>query len=320
MIAADINGDDNVSGIDVVELRKVILGVQDEFTQNTSWRFVDATQEFADASDPFPVDETRFISELASDMMTENFVAVKIGDVNATAANSVAGVDSEVRSNTTMTFAMEDRAVIAGEQVAISLSSTDFKAVSGYQMTVEFNGLTFNDVTSNAITIGAKNVGVISDNVITMSWNSNSAITSTEDLFTIVATATRAGNISEMIKVSDRVIRAEVYVGDNYKVQTVELGIRTEKGVALAINELLQNEPNPFMETTVIGFTLANAGDATITIRDIAGKVIRVIADTYESGANSITLKRDELNATGVLYYTIESEDFSKTMKMIVID
>ena len=319
VIAADINADDKVSSVDIVELRKLVLGVQDEFNNNTSWRFVDGTQTFADITSPFPVDESRVISNLTVDMNEENFVAVKVGDVNATATHNVAGATTEVRSGTSMLLEVSDRAVVAGEQVEISVSSADFNAVSGLQMTVEFNGLTFNDVSGKAIAVGASNVGVISDNVITMSWNSNTAVTTTDELFVITAVATQNGNISEMIKVTDRVITPEVYVGSSLETLNVELGIRGSNGLALA-NELMQNEPNPFKQSTAISFNLATAGKASLTIRDVAGKVIRTVNGEYAAGMNTISIEKSDINTVGVLYYTIESGDFSDTKKMIIID
>ena len=319
VIAADINADDKVSSIDIVELRKLVLGVQDEFNNNTSWRFVDGTQTFADITSPFPVDESRVISNLTVDMNEENFVAVKVGDVNATATHNVAGATTEVRSGTSMLLEVSDRAVVAGEQVEISVSSADFNAVSGLQMTVEFNGLTFNDVSGKAIAVGASNVGVISDNVITMSWNTNTAVTTTDELFVITAVATQNGNISEMIKVTDRVITPEVYVGSSLETLNVELGIRGSNGLALA-NELMQNEPNPFKQSTAISFNLATAGKASLTIRDVAGKVIRTVNGEYAAGMNTISIEKSDINTVGVLYYTIESGDFSETKKMIIVD
>ena len=319
VIAADINRDDKVSSIDVVELRKVILGVQKEFSQNTSWRFVDSGQVFADISSPWPVDETRTISSLSTDMEAEDFVAVKIGDVNATATDNVSGASTEVRSSETLLLELESRSVKAGEQVEITLSSGDFTSVSGLQMTVEFDGLAYTDVLSKAIVIDAQNVGVINDKVITMSWNTNTAITTSEDLFVIRAVATKDGNISEMIKVTDRVITPEVYIGSSLEVQNVELGIRGGKEVVL-INELMQNEPNPFKEMTTISFKLAKAGKAVLTIRDVTGKVFRKVRGEYSAGKNTISISKSELNASGVLFYTLDSGEFSETMKMIVVE
>ena len=64
MIAADINGDGKVNGADLVELRKLILGVYLELPDNTSWRFVQSDFEFQDSSNPWlqEFDETYEIS------------------------------------------------------------------------------------------------------------------------------------------------------------------------------------------------------------------------------------------------------------------
>jgi len=197
VIAADINRDDKVSSIDVVELRKVVLGVQDEFSNNTSWRFVDATQTFADATSPFPVDESREISNLSTEMNAENFVAVKIGDVNASATDNVAGATTEVRSGATMTLEVTDRAVVAGEQVEIAVNAADF---------------------------------------------------------------------------------------------------------------------------TTISYNLAKAGKVTLTVMDVAGKVIRTFNSEGTVGMNTISIEKSELNTVGVLYYTLQSGDFNDTKKMIIIE
>ena len=319
VIAADINRDDKVSSIDVVELRKVILGIQEEFEANTSWRFVDDTQVFPDPMQPFPVDETREIENLSIDANTENFVAVKIGDVNGNAMHNVAGATAEVRSGSTMILDIEDRAVVAGEQVEIAVSSADFRAVSGLQATIEFDGLSFSDILGRAIQLSESNVGVISENVITMSWNTNTAVSTSDVLFVIKAIATKDGFISEMINVTDKVITPEAYQGSDLEISTIELGTRIG-GTKVLANELMQNEPNPFKELTSISFHLVEAGKATLTIRDVAGKVIRTVKGEYTAGINTISLSKGDLNVAGLLYYTLESGDFSETRKMIVIE
>ena len=81
VIAADINSDENVSALDLVQLRKLILGVYDELPSNDSWRFADANATFDDANDPFPFVESVDVDFLTGDRMNEDFIAIKIGDV-----------------------------------------------------------------------------------------------------------------------------------------------------------------------------------------------------------------------------------------------
>ena len=58
LIAADANNSQNVSAIDLVELRKLILGIYTELPANKSWRFVDKSFQFADATSPWPFSES----------------------------------------------------------------------------------------------------------------------------------------------------------------------------------------------------------------------------------------------------------------------
>ena len=63
---------------------------------------------------------------------------------------------------------------------------------------------------------------------------------------------------------------------------------------------------------------MAGAGQATLTIRNVNGQAIHAVNGVFEAGYNEIIV--GYLNAVGVLYYTLESGDFTATKKMIIID
>jgi len=88
---------------------------------------------------------------------------------------------------------------------------------------------------------------------------------------------------------------------------------------ASAENNLYQNEPNPFKDQTMIRFELAEAGDVLFTVTDVTGKTLKVINTIGIQGMNLLPIDADDLGATGVLYYTIESGEFTDTKKMIVV-
>lgn len=81
---------------------------------------------------------------------------------------------------------------------------------------------------------------------------------------------------------------------------------------------LYQNLPNPFKANTVIGFTLALPGEATIKITDLAGKTIQEISGQYNSGYHEINIEK--LTTKGVLYYQLISGEEVLTKKMINLD
>ncbi|MEZ4892431.1 MAG: hypothetical protein R2778_05390 [Saprospiraceae bacterium] len=88
MIAADINKSSTVTTSDIVEARKLLLGIYSKLPVNTSWRFFPEFTQFADPSNPFmgPLPPNNIsINNLQADYPNANFRGVKIGDTNNTA-------------------------------------------------------------------------------------------------------------------------------------------------------------------------------------------------------------------------------------------
>ena len=83
--------------------------------------------------------------------------------------------------------------------------------------------------------------------------------------------------------------------------------------------ELYQNQPNPFVSNTVIGFNLPEAGEASLTVFDESGRLVYVQEGDFAKGHNTITLDRSQVNAQGMLYYKLVSGENTATMKMIQI-
>jgi hypothetical protein len=55
------------------------------------------------------------------------------------------------------------------------------------------------------------------------------------------------------------------------------------------------------------------------TVTDVAGKLIKTINAVGVKGMNILPLDADDLGITGVLYYTINSGEFTATRKMIIV-
>lgn len=324
MIAADINSDQIVAASDLLQLRKLILGLyaSDRLPSNGSWRFVDAEHQFVNAANPFPFDEVINVVDLSNDMMAENFVAVKVGDVNASAQGS-ANSNAQVRTNKALTFELNNASYAAGEEVEVEFRSSDFANVFGYQFTLEFSNLTFTGVKAGALEVNEANFGLnrINEGVITTSYdNVRGATVSADDvLFTLTFSANEAGQLKDAVNISSKITTAEAYLGDALEVNNVNVAFRTNEGTELVNGySLYQNEPNPFKGVTNISFNLPEAAQATLSVYDVTGKVIYRTSANYAKGLN--TVKVENLSASGVLYYQLDSNDFTATKKMVVIE
>jgi hypothetical protein len=330
MIAADVDNNNDITAIDLLELRKLILGIYDELPSNTSWKFIPKSYTFSDASNPWKYPTEDVLTDM-TEKMVRDFVGVKIGDVNSTAAaHSLMG--TEIRSGETgLIFEVQDQVFKAGDKVSVEFRSPNFKGVSGFQGTMNFtiDKLQFDNlnrqssIVQSAINFTERNVGRRweQEGMITMSWNTNTSMDIKDEavLFTMHFTAQSAGRLSEVLRIGSQHTIAESYEG---KGELGNLSIRFigKDGKEVAgKSELYQNYPNPFDQRTVIGLNLAEGVKGNLKITDVTGRTVKTISKEWSKGYNEIWLNRNELQAGGILFYTFESKDFTATKRMILL-
>lgn len=317
LIAADANNSGSLTTLDIVTLRKMILGIDTEFVNNTSWRFVDANYTFANPSNPFAsaFPEVVSINDLDENAAAD-FVAIKVGDVNDSAIpNTLLGTQSRTTAGS-LVFDIDDKELKAGEEYTVNFTARD--AALGYQFTLDFdvNALAFVDV-ANATT---DNFGLtrVNEGIITTSWNEAQA---TKAIFSLTFKAMSDVQLSKALKISSQYTTAEAY-NEAAELLDVNLAFNTATATTVASTEfaLYQNTPNPFKTTTNVAFNLAEAGTATLTIFDLSGKVLKVYNGKFAKGLNEVTINRNELAGTGVVYYQLETTTDAATMKMLLVD
>jgi len=80
-----------------------------------------------------------------------------------------------------------------------------------------------------------------------------------------------------------------------------------------------QNFPNPFNPVTTFRFAVPKTARVTVTLYDVAGRVVRTLADdTYEPGYHLLPLSADGL-ASGVYFCRMASGDFLETTKLLLL-
>ena len=65
---------------------------------------------------------------------------------------------------------------------------------------------------------------------------------------------------------------------------------------------------------------MPKATAATLSIRDVKGALLYKVEGNYVKGNNQLTVKMEQLGASGVLYYTLETKDFTATKKMVILE
>ena len=311
VIAADVNRDNEVDGTDMLHIRRFILGITSTLADNSAWRFVDKRYAFRNAANPLGEDfpEVVSLTNAPAGVSTANFVAVKAGDVN----NSFDA--SQVRGSRALVFNTNDLNVVAGNEYTVAINAANFNAAA-FQGTFAFEGATVKAVKAGNLNNTSDANFAMFKNAVAASWNGQSEASA--DVMMITFVATKSGKLSEMLTVNSSVTLAEGYDATG-NAMNVTLKFNTGK-VAGGEFALYQNTPNPVALSTKVGFNLPKDGQAKLTIYTTEGKVLSVINNTYKAGYNEVTINKSDLNASGMLYYRLDTQDNSSTRKMIIIE
>jgi hypothetical protein len=317
-IAADANNNEQISAIDLIEIRKLILGIYTSYPSNESWRFVDKNYQMANPQHPWPFDDVINVQYEGQSVFDLDFIAVKVGDVNSSAKANAHHVLPRNEHPVMIVTMDAPETVKAGEVVEVELSLP--YRVAGFQWTLETNGLEFMDISSEDLPVDKQNVGVLTGGMITMSWNDARFDPQGQQgpaSIRMNFIAKQSGSLSDMIKMSGKVARAEAYTfGD--EIMDVRLDGRTS-GQPLDF-ALYQNEPNPWNHSTIIHFDLPEDGLVKLTLFDLTGKMIKVIEEEFRAGHHAMELSKKDINAHGVLYYRLDSGNYSATKKMLRLE
>jgi hypothetical protein len=315
ILSADVNNSESVTTFDLIQLRKVILGIDQSFTNNTSWRFFDANQNFSNPSNPWADELVEIVS--INDIVGEirvDFSAIKVGDVNGSAkANEFSSLDE--RSRGSFAFNVEDVNMVAGNTYNVEFTAKDIATIQGYQGTFTFGeSIEMVDITYGAAKEGNFGTTFLQEGLLTTSWNDEAS--ADDVLFTLVVRATAAAQLSEQLGLSSRITPSEAYNAGGDKLD-LAINFSTGKVQEVAF-ELYQNQPNPFQGETVIGYNLPEASQVTFTVSDVAGRTLKLIRTEGVKGYNNILLNSKDLPAAGVLYYTVSTDNYKATKKMII--
>lgn len=321
LIAADANNSGAITSADISEIRKLLLGVIPEYTKNKSWRFVPKAYVFNDPTNPFPFEEKIAYNAINRDQMTSDFIGIKIGDVTEDSnPNSVNGT-AKGRTAETHNIYTEDVQLIAGHEQLVSLKLADDYIASGCQLSLAVsNDIKIMGVESGLIQLDNENFK-ISDNVITIIFTPLELvkIQSGERLFSLRLASSKNVKLSEIIKLNETVINAEMY-NDEINVSGLELEVRSNKTeVEVARPMFVQNVPNPFSEQTKVSFTTAKRQLVVLEIYDLNGKLNYSQSSTYDKGVHEVIIKKSNLGNEGIYYLKISTNEYSETKKMVLI-
>ena len=303
LVAADIDNSMSITGIDVLQLRRAVLGVSKEFKNNTSWRMVEAEYAFPEIDDPFVEQWPESYEVVNLDgSMNIDFVALKVGDINGSAeVNSRGSIDTRNLENEYFRYVIRD-----GEIDIYAMRDID---LSGLQLTLDLD-VEIDEVISD-LPEWQSSMSHVSDESVSISYGNTRATVIEKD--TKIMTLTTIDKASE-IKIGED-LDSELYLGNELDVKSISL---VEGEDSRIVN--VQNRPNPWTSSTDIVFYLPSDDQVVSKVYDATGKVVIRNKEAFSAGNNTITITRDQLDGPGIYYYELVTRSGVISNKMILID
>ncbi|MGE5355272.1 MAG: HYR domain-containing protein [Deltaproteobacteria bacterium] len=319
-IASDINNDKKITASDLLQLRKLILGVNEKFDNNKSWRFISSSYVFDNSINPLEINvsENYAITKMSSDIKAD-FIAVKIGDVSGDVyVNKMEMLNG--RNTESIGFVLPNNKFSANEIIEVPVYSLDFNDITGFQGTFTFNtkNIEFAGIESGVLDISIANINAAKakNGVMPISWFKENALDIADNtpLFVLKFRTLKAADIESSVQMNSSVTRTEAY-NSAYETLDISISFRSDKSGF----DLLQNNPNPFTFDTEIAFSTDKADEFTLSVYDANGKLLLKKHGQAQKGFNKLNITKNELTNSGVMYYTLSTSDYTATKKMVML-
>ena len=140
-------------------------------------------------------------------------------------------------------------------------------------------------------------------------------------VFSLSFTARQSGRLRDSLRINSRYTAAEAYPASSAgSHEIMDVALSFGEATVVAEFELYLIRPNPFRQTTTIAFNLQQAAVATLTLIDASGNIVKQVKGEIAKGYNEIEINRNELGATGLFYYRLETSGNTAVRRAVLID
>ncbi|MES2777419.1 MAG: T9SS type A sorting domain-containing protein [Bacteroidota bacterium] len=329
IIAADVNNDAAVNIFDVLAVKRLILGIDNSFTGNRLWAFVDSSYTFPVPANPFPYPFSRNYTNVTTNQVNQSFVGVKLGDVNQDWTPTAGQNEAEQIETETNTVQLYYDTVIAqrGEQVRIKVRVRNFKKLMGMQFTIGFNTASFqySAIENKQLPVDF-NDRMADRGVLSFIWNEAGngmkTLTDGSAIFDIVLQKKRSISKEDIVIMTGYTpAKAFNRSYEPYAISKTD-GVVLEKmpTISLVQSESIHVTPNPSSGRVQVTVLSKTSKRVTLIITDMSGRVVIQKDIDLNIGTNVIPL---DLNArarmvAGMYYLRAIGLEYTKAKELVI--
>jgi len=322
--AADANRSGSVTTFDIVELRKLILGLTVKLPNNTpSWRlFVDTcTASGSPFSGMCPAEYILPVLPLAAYPSQITFKGLKVGDVNGSGTPTDTLQSIAEARGFPVSLELPDLTMQAGELLEIPIRISEGGNWEGIQFSLQFDPglLELESVCGNeTLVLKPENWAIPQPGVLNLSWSEGTPVTILpgDAFMRLKVRAHSNGKLSEIIKLPENAqISPEAYdtEGVSHRLQLVfsqEISSTEQNKV-----QIFSPMPNPTTGITRLPLRLMTPEMVSLELADLSGKVI--VNQSYNLDAGAHMLDIPATIPSGVYVWRVIAGSVSKSGKLV---
>ena len=323
IIAADVNADGNISVLDIVYMKRLILGIDTTFTdintkQNRLWAFVDSSYKFPDTTKPFPFKDSISYLGLSASKTNQTFIGCKLGDVNwdwnpaipRPMVNNINAIElsyNPIKNNNTT-------------QIVIPVKVKNFSEMLGMQFTISFNAnvLQWQGIGNNPLGLETGTNHAAEGNVSFLWVDPKNEIKTLEDGSVLMELVfNRTGNCTnEQLDLNSSITSVAAYDKD-YNLHAIIMN-PSLINITDIVKETWTVAPNPTTDGEIhVQMNLKNNKTLVFRLSDNTGRILLVKEVEAIKGSNNINLREGNI-PTGTYYLQAIGAEGLEVKKILV--
>ncbi len=323
LLAADVNNSGSITTIDLIALRRLVLGIDEEFPNNTSWRFVDEEFDFPYPENPWRtlIPEAVSLNNLSAiEAGNVNFVGYKVGDVNNTVSTQLQGLQRvQPRDQSRAKLVLRETPMTDNDIVSVPIFFRSKEVLEGFQFSFQWDAahLSFLDATGALLEEGHWGTNFVEEGQITVSWNSSQGeqldpILADVQLIELRFQVVASGAWEDLFSLAG-FTPAEAYTEEE---EVIGIGLTIESEQEEMITRLIGNFPNPFSKQTFLEYSLQTSQQTTFRVLSATGAEVDQWTINAAAGRHQLTIDGTYW-PSGVLYLEMTNEAGRWVQKMI---
>ncbi len=288
IVAADVNCTGSVTTFDIVTARKVILGLIDSFPCG-AWRFMPDSAAVTSGD-------------------CQDFIGVKLGDVNAGPCTDSLTTPSGSRSQPQYLF-FREHDFQAGETARVSLFFMENAQLEGLQCAFDFdpNFLKINEVETETLEGFNPEAYHLGKNRLALSWLQplGQDLIAASGLLTLDLTAPQGGRLSDLLQFSQSGLMPESYSSEG-QIRPLQLSWLPAVSTYFI-------SPNPANGQFTIQSNALRVEDFLVQMLDVQGKVVFEKTFPAMKGLNRWEIETSGMSA-GLYFLKVKGEAAGKVV------